>query len=79
MKLTMLELYRRAHGLSQAALAERLGPGFTASSISLLEGQRLKPSVRQERRLREVFGDQAEAILKPVDPAQVAVPIGEVS
>lgn len=79
MKLTMLELYRRAQGLSQAALAERLGPGFTASAISLMESQRLKPSARQERRLREVFGDQADAILKPVDPAQVAAPIGEAS
>ncbi|HEV3092002.1 MAG TPA: helix-turn-helix domain-containing protein [Candidatus Cybelea sp.] len=77
--LTMLELYRRAHGLSQAALAERLGPGFTASAISLMETQRLKPSTRQERRLREVFGDQAEAILMPVDPAQVAAPIGDPS
>jgi ribosome-binding protein aMBF1 (putative translation factor) len=77
MKLTMLELYRRAQGLSQAALAERLGPGFTASAISLMESQRLKPSRRQERRLREVFGDRAEAILKPVDPAQVAAPIRE--
>jgi transcriptional regulator with XRE-family HTH domain len=75
----MLELYRRAHGLSQAALAERLGPGFTASAISLMETQRLKPSTRQERRLREVFGDQAEAILMPVDPAQVAAPIGDPS
>jgi transcriptional regulator with XRE-family HTH domain len=79
MKLTMLELYRRAQGLSQAALAERLGPGFTASAISLMETQRLKPSPRQERRLREVFGDQAEAILMPVDPAQVAAPIGDPS
>jgi transcriptional regulator with XRE-family HTH domain len=77
MKLTLLELYRRAQGLSQAALAERLGPGFTASAISLLESQRLKPSRRQERRLREVFGDQAEALLKPVDPARVVAPIGE--
>ena len=77
--LTMLELYRRAHGLSQAALAERLGPGFTASAISLMETQRLKPSPRQQARLREVFGDQAEAILMPVDPAQVAAPIGDPS
>ncbi|HVN69520.1 MAG TPA: helix-turn-helix domain-containing protein [Candidatus Binatia bacterium] len=74
MKLTRLEQYRRAHGLSQAALAERLGHGFTASAISLMEGQRLKPSLRQQERLREVFGDQAEAILMPVDPAQVAAP-----
>lgn len=75
--LTMLEAYRRARGWSQAALADFLGPGFTASAISMLEAQRLKPSQRQEQRLREVFGDQAEAILKPVDPAQVAAPIGE--
>ncbi len=75
--LTMLEAYRRARGWSQTALADFLGPGFTASAISMLEAQRLKPSQRQEQRLREVFGDQAEAILKPVDPAQVAAPIGE--
>jgi hypothetical protein len=79
MKLTELELYRRASGLSQAALAEHLGPGFTASAISLMESQRLKPSPRQWERLREVFGDQAEAILRPVDPAHVAAPIGEPS
>jgi transcriptional regulator with XRE-family HTH domain len=77
--LTMLEVYRRARGWSQAALADFLGNGFTASAISMLEAQRLKPSQRQEQRLREVFGDQAEAILKPVDPAQVAAPIGEPS
>jgi len=77
--LTLLELYRRAHGQSQAALAERLGPGFTASAISLMESQRLKPSQRQERRLREVFGEQAEAILMSVDRAQVAAPIGKQS
>lgn len=77
MAITLLELYRRAQGLSQAALAERLGPGFTASAISLMESQRLKPSPRQERRLREIFGDQAEAILKPLDPAHVGAPIGQ--
>jgi hypothetical protein len=60
-------------------LAERLGPGFTASAISLMESQRLKPSQRQERRLREVFGEQAEAILMSVDRAQVAAPIGKQS
>jgi ribosome-binding protein aMBF1 (putative translation factor) len=75
----MLELHRRARGWSQAALAERLGPGFTASAISLMESQHLKPSPRQQARLREVFGDQAEAILMPVDPVQVAAPIGEPS
>jgi transcriptional regulator with XRE-family HTH domain len=79
MKLTMLEFYRRTQGLSQAALAERLGPGFTASAISLMESQRLKPSARQEQRLREVFGDKAEALLKPVDPTHMTPPIGEPS
>ena len=77
--MTMLELHRRARGWSQAALAEHLGPGFTASAISLMESQRLKPSPRQQERLREVFGDQAEAILMPVDPARAATPIGEPS
>jgi len=77
--MTLLELHRRARGWSQAALAEYLGPGFTASAISLIESQRLKPSPRQQERLREVFGDQAEAILRPVDPAHVAAPIGEPS
>ena len=75
----MLELYRRAQGLSRAGLVERLGLGFTASAISLMESQRLRPSARQERRLRGVFGDPAEAILKPVDPAQVTATIGESS
>jgi hypothetical protein len=55
MELTMLELYRRARGWSQAA----------------------KPSSRQQRRLREVFGDLAEAILRPVDPAHVGAPQGD--
>ncbi len=70
--LTRLELYRRARGWSQAALAEHLGPGFTASAISLMESQRLKPSPRQHERLRAVFGGEAETILKPVDPANAA-------
>lgn len=77
--LTMLELYRRARGWSQAALAEFLGPGFTASSISMIEGQRLRPSPRQHQRLREVFGDDAEAMLAPIDPATVGVQHGEPS
>lgn len=70
--LTLLELYRRARGWSQAALAEFLGSGFTASAISLMESQRLKPSPRQQQRLREVFGDEADAVLTPVDPVRVA-------
>lgn len=72
-RLTLLELYRRARGWSQAELARHLGRGFTASAISLLESQRLKPSPRQQRRLGEVFGDQAEAMLCPIDPARAAV------
>ncbi|MGA8474040.1 MAG: helix-turn-helix transcriptional regulator [Candidatus Cybelea sp.] len=79
MDLTLLELYRRAQGWSQAALADHLGPGFTASAISLMESQRLKPSPRQERRLKEVFGDQADAILRPVDPASVVAQQGDPS
>lgn len=70
--LTRLELYRRARGWSQADLARELGPGFTASTISLMEGQRLRPSPRQQQRLREVFDDQAEAMLSTVHPARVA-------
>lgn len=77
--LTMLEAYRRARGWSQAALAEFLGPGFTPSAISMLEAQRLKPSRRQERRLREVFGDQAEAMLRAIDPAAVGAHRGGTS
>lgn len=77
MAITMLELYRRARGWSQAALADFLGPGFTASSISMIEAQRLKPSQRQASRLREVFGDEAEAMLRPVDPAHVGAGRGE--
>jgi len=74
-----LEFYRRARGWSQVTLAEHLGPGFTASAISLMEGQRLKPSPRQQRRLREVFGDEADAILKPIDPSRVSGPLAEPS
>lgn len=76
MSITNLELYRRARGWSQADLARHLGPGFTASAISLMEGLRLKPSRRQQQRLREVFGDQAGAILAPIDPAHVGAPQG---
>lgn len=72
MSITRLELYRRARGWSQAALAEHLGPGFTASAISLIEGQRLRPSPRQLLRLRELFGDDVEAMLAPIDPGRVA-------
>jgi transcriptional regulator with XRE-family HTH domain len=75
MPITMLELYRRARGWSQADLARQLGRGFTASSISLMESQRLKPSARQRERLAEVFGDEAEAMLAPIDPARVPVPL----
>jgi transcriptional regulator with XRE-family HTH domain len=75
--MTMLELYRRAQGWSQAALAGHLGPGFTASAISLIEGRRLRPSARQLERLRELFGDEAEAMLAPIDPARIGVPQGE--
>jgi ribosome-binding protein aMBF1 (putative translation factor) len=70
--LTRLELYRRSRGWSQAALAEHLGPGFTASAISLMESQRLKPSPRQRQRLREVFGPEADAMLTPFDPTRVS-------
>lgn len=69
--MTMMELYRRARGWSQTALARHLGPGFTASAISLMESQRLRPSPRQQRRLREVFGPEADAMLKPIDLARV--------
>ena len=58
-------------GWSQADLARHLGPGFTASAISLMEGLRLKPSPRQSRRLREVFGDEAESMLAPVNPGHI--------
>jgi hypothetical protein len=44
-----------------------------------MEGQRLKPSPRQQRRLREVFGDEADAILKPIDPSRVSGPLAEPS
>lgn len=76
-KLTLMEVYRRARGWSQAELARRLGYGFTASAISLLESQRLRPSPLQRQRLQEVFGDQAEAMLRPFDPTRTAVPEGE--
>jgi ribosome-binding protein aMBF1 (putative translation factor) len=72
--VTLLELYRRARGWSQAALADHLGPGFTASAISLMESQRLRPSPRQQRRLGEVFGDKADSVLAPIDPASVGGP-----
>lgn len=74
--LTGLELYRRARGWSQTEMARFLGHGFTAGAISLLESQRLKPSLRQQRRLREVFGDESEAILAPIDPNRVGASQG---
>jgi transcriptional regulator with XRE-family HTH domain len=66
--MTKLEFFRRSRGWSQEALARRLGAGFTGSSISLLEGLRLRPSDRQDQRLREVFGAEGSAMLEPVDP-----------
>jgi hypothetical protein len=45
----------------------------------MLEAQRLRPSRRQEQRLRELFGDQAEAMLQPIDPAKVTAYQGEAS
>lgn len=77
--VTLLELYRRARRWSQADLAAFLGPGFTAGSVSLLETQRLTPSARQQLRLREVFGDQADAMLRPIDLATVSTNEGQPS
>jgi transcriptional regulator with XRE-family HTH domain len=77
--MTLLELHRRARGWSQAALAEYLGPGFTASAVSLMESQRLRPSARQQERLRELFGDDAEGMLQPIDPSRLSAKVGEPS
>jgi transcriptional regulator with XRE-family HTH domain len=73
--MTKLEYFRRSRGWSQETLARRLGAGFTGSSISLLESLRLKPSAKQERRLREAFGTDPSALLEPIDG--VALPFSE--
>jgi transcriptional regulator with XRE-family HTH domain len=63
--MTRLEFYRRTRGLSQEQLAALLGPGFTASAVSLIESLRLKPSQRQEQRLHEAFRVPVADLLAP--------------
>jgi transcriptional regulator with XRE-family HTH domain len=65
--MTHLEIYRRLRDWSQSDLARELGDGFTASAISLLESQRLKPSSRQMATLRDFFGVRAEQMLTPFE------------
>jgi transcriptional regulator with XRE-family HTH domain len=61
--MTKLEFFRRSQGWSQEDLARRLGPGFTGSSVSLIESGRLRPSARQEARLHVAFGLPIDELL----------------
>lgn len=65
--LLRLEAFRRARGWSQQQLAAFLGAGFSVSTISLIETQRLRPTARQLARLRDLFGTEAESMLNPID------------
>lgn len=67
--MTRLEFLRRSRGWSQAALARRLGQGFSAGVLSLIETGRLKPSERQASELQRAFGVLVEDLLDDaVDP-----------
>jgi hypothetical protein len=52
--------------------------GITSIRLGVLSitttGQRLKPSPRQMQRLRDIFGEEAEAMLRPIDSAAIAPP-----
>ena len=67
--MTKLEFLRRSRGWSQDDLARHLGPGFSGSTVSLIETGRLRPSPRQEARLARAFGvPVAELLAAASDP-----------
>jgi transcriptional regulator with XRE-family HTH domain len=70
--MTNLEYWRRCERLTQKAVAERLGPGFSEAVISLLETGRLKPSDRQRDALQAFFGPEAERLLDQVPASALA-------
>lgn len=59
-----IKLWRLQNRLSQSEAARRLGIGL--STLSLLEGGRLRPSRAQVERLRRVFGPEVDSLFEPV-------------
>lgn len=59
-----IKLWRLQNGLTQSEAASRLGIGL--STLSLLEGGRLRPTRAQVERLRRVFGPEADTLFEPV-------------
>jgi transcriptional regulator with XRE-family HTH domain len=59
-----IKLWRLQAGLTQMEAAGRLGIGL--STLSLLEGGRLRPTRAQVERLRRLFGSEADTLFDPV-------------
>jgi transcriptional regulator with XRE-family HTH domain len=55
-----LKLWRMRHRLTQAQLAVQVGIG--ASTLALLENERMRPTENQMARFRARFGPNAEAM-----------------
>ena len=64
MFMLRIKLWRLQNRLSQSEAARRLGIGL--STLSLLEGGRLRPSRAQVERLRRVFGPEVDSLFEPV-------------
>ena len=62
--LLRLKLWRLQEGLTQEEAAKRLGIG--ASTLSILESGRLRPTAGQIAQLRRSFGQAVETLFEPV-------------
>jgi hypothetical protein len=54
-------------------MARYLGAGFTGGAISLIESRRLRPSPRQEARLRVAFGLSIDELLATANDPGIAL------
>ena len=64
MALLKIKAMRLAEGLNQAEAAKKLNMARTW--YSLLENGRLTPTIPMKERMKEIFGETAEELLKPV-------------
>jgi transcriptional regulator with XRE-family HTH domain len=67
-----LQLWRLTAGLTQVEAARRLG--MSHLTFGYLESGRLSPSLRDLNRIRQVFGDRAEAMFEHVGDATGVTP-----
>jgi transcriptional regulator with XRE-family HTH domain len=71
-KINRLQLWRVNEGLSQSEAAARLG--ISRSTYSPIEAGRMTPTTGVAERLRDLFGEDADALLKPIKP-RAAIPV----